>query len=1008
MPYSYLKTNANLVAIQQRIEAAIYEPLAELQAKAWVTPEPVPFKERMSGEAREIAIGQTWGKLWDCGWFEFSGQIPATARGRQAVLLIDLSGEGCVVDQNGMPVQGLTTVSSVFDLSLGKPGKKVVELFERAEGNEAIDLWVEAGANDLFGSYQNNGILKEAHIAVCNPQMRSLFYDFSVLRELAEQLPADSARAAQIVATLHNASNLLFDYTDEEACQARQVLAKELNKTGGTPSLSVKAIGHAHMDLAWLWPIRETIRKGGRTFATVLRMMERYPDYVFGGSQPQLYQWTKDYYPGLYEQIKARVSEGRWELQGGMWVEADTNVSGGEALVRQVLYGKRFFKKEFNKDMEMLWLPDVFGYSAVLPQILKKSGINYFLTIKLSWNTFNNFPHHTFTWEGLDGSQVLAHLPPEGTYNSSAAPRAIVAAEKSYQDKYVSDRCVLLFGIGDGGGGPGEEHLERLLREKNLAGLAPVEQGPIIDFFKEIEKIQPEYKTWRGELYLEKHQGTFTSQARNKWFNRKMELSLREFEFFASLAHHLAGYAYPTEELETIWKEILLYQFHDILPGSSIGRVYDESVERYRALFERTQQLIKEATNSWAGLIDTSQYGQPVVVTNSLSWVRDEWLPVKDRWLKLSVPAMGYRLVDLNQPSSSIPTDSLAASTGQLENDLLRIKFSPDGLITSIFDKELEREIVPEGAAANRLSLYDDRGDAWDFAYGYEEKRIRDGLTLDQTRAYLDGPRAIVEQTYFTRNRRSSLSQKIILTLGSRRIDFVTEVDWHEQEKMLRTGFETNIRSQEAACNIQFGTLLRPTHQNTSWDMARNEIPAHKWVGLSDGGYGVALLNDSRYGYKIDQGLLDLNLLRSPLYPDPQADQGQHVFTYSLFPHPGNYTTGQVVRAGYELNVPLQYTELPVQKGNLAATGSYVEPLAENIVVETVKKAEDSADLVVRLYESWGQVTEATIHFGLKPDRVTLTNLMEEDIKVLDFQGVDLVLNFQPFEIHTLKLAWLK
>lgn len=998
MPYFFGKTGSELKNIENRLEAATYRPLADMQAQVWVTPEPTPFKERTSGEHREIAIGQSWGKLWDCGWFHFTGQVPADAKGRKVVLLIDLSGEGCLVDKDGTPVQGLTTVSSEFDLSLGRPGKRVIEFLDKSKGNEVVDIWVEAGTNDLFGKYQDSGILKEANIAICQPEVRALYYDFSVLRELAAQLSQDSARAAQVTAALYKAGNCLYDYTDEEAAEARKCLEKELNKTGGTPSLSLQAVGHAHIDLAWLWPVRETIRKAGRTFSTVLRMMERYPDYVFGGSQPQLYRWTKDYYPGVFEQIKKRVAEGRWELQGGMWVEADTNVSGGEALVRQLLHGKRFFQQEFNKTMEMLWLPDVFGYNAAIPQLLKKAGVNYFLTIKLSWNTFNDFPHHTFWWEGIDGSRVLTHLPPEGTYNSSAMPRAIVAAEKTFADKYVSDRAVLLFGIGDGGGGPGEEHLERLDREKNLAGLAPVKQGPAIDFFHEIEKEAEAFKTWRGELYLEKHQGTFTSQGRNKWFNRKIELALRELEWFASLGLGQPGYSYPAKELDLLWKEFLLYQFHDILPGSSITRVYDESRERYAAILDRVKALTTEAKTRWAANLNTAGLTRPVVLTNSLSWDRQEWVKVNGQWLQADLPAMGYQVVETGQSSA---IDGLTASDKTLENDQLRVEFAGDGSISSIFDKANGREVVG-ASGANRLTLYEDKGDAWDFGYGYEDRPIRKGLTLAETKAYVDGPQAVVEQTYYSKENRSRFHQKIILTAGSRRLDFVTEVDWHEREKMLRTSFRLTTRSQAAACNIQFGTLVRPTHQNTSWDMARNEIPAQKWVDLSDGSYGVALLNDSKYGYKIDQDLLDLNLLRSPLFPDPEADQGQHTFTYSLYPHTGDYTTGQVVQAGYELNVPVEVLEIAAQKGNAPARAGYFTPLAENIVIEAVKKAEDGDALVVRLYEAWGRATETALQINLPAKRVYLANLVEEEGERLELAEGKVNLKFGPFEIHTL------
>jgi alpha-mannosidase len=387
----------------------------------------------------------------------------------------------------------------------------------------------------LFGRFRS-GTLKEAKIAVCREEVRQLYYDAEVLLETAERLPAGSARKERILQVLYEVSLFLTDLSDERVAQARLMLGEQLAKRGGDPALTISAVGHAHLDLAWLWPIRETIRKGARTFATALRMMEQYPDYVFGASQPQLYDWIKQYYPKLYARVKERVMEGRWELQGTMWVESDTNVPGGESLIRQILYGKRYFKQEFGVETKSLWMPDVFGYTASLPQLMKKSGTDYMMTQKLSWSVYNRHPHHTFFWEGIDGSRVLTHMPPEDTYNSPAAPRSIIKAETDYLDKNISEYCLMLFGIGDGGGGPGEEHLERLAREKNLLGLSPVVQEPSSEFFEKLNKDQHRYQTWRGELYLEKHQGTLTTQGRNKRYNRKLEKALRELEFALVLA----------------------------------------------------------------------------------------------------------------------------------------------------------------------------------------------------------------------------------------------------------------------------------------------------------------------------------------------------------------------------------------------------------------------------------------------------------------------------------------
>jgi alpha-mannosidase len=1007
VPYHYMQTQRDLTTTLHKIEGAIYNPLAELHTEAWITPEPVPFGERQSGTHKVLSIGQSWGKLWDCAWFHFTGIVPEAAAGKAVVLLIDLSGEACVVDNDGSPILGLTTVSSEFDRSLGGPGKRVVPLAQSAKSGEVVDLWADAGCNDLFGVYRDSGTLKSAHIALYNEEMFQLYHDFEVLRELMTKLSQEKARYHRILSALSRAANELVEYTTEEAQRARTILSSELAKAGGTPSLKISAIGHAHIDLGWLWPIRETIRKGARTFSTVLAMMDRYPDYVFGASQPQLYQWMKDYYPQLYKKIQAKIAEGRWETQGAMWVEADTNVSGGEALVRQIIYGKRFFREEFGKDPKMLWLPDVFGYTAALPQILKKAGVDYFLTIKLSWNSINAFPHHTFFWQGIDGSRVLAHMPPEGTYNSSAAPRAIIEAEKKFADKAVSEHCALVFGIGDGGGGPGTEHLERLAREKNLDGLAPVTQEHMETFFDRISQDTTGYQTWTGELYLERHQGTYTTQGRSKRFNRKMELALRELEFTATFAEVLVGHTYPTQELDAIWKEILLYQFHDILPGSSITRVYDESLARYQQLFEQTQQLLSQAQAALIPQSDAAQNSQSVTVFNSLSWERSEWLRIHDQWHYVAAPSLGYTTLNLaTHLRNDEALKGLIASTDVLENDKLRVSFATDGTIEAIFDKEHQREVLAPDAAANRLAVYHDEPyefDAWEVSITYD-KRPPQYFRLEKAEARIDGPQAIVEQHY--RFGQSTLQQHIVLTAGSRRIDFITTVDWQESHKMLRTSFPVAILATEVTCDIQFGWIKRPTHRNTSWDMARYEICAHKWIDLSQWDYGVALLNDCKYGHKVSENVLDLNLLRSPSYPDPQADRAQHEFTYALYPHAGNHIVGSIMRAGYELNVPLRSIPGTPQQSHRPASLSLAHIEAENVIIETVKKAEKSDDIILRLYEASGATTRTSLTFDKEIKAIWKTNLMEEPEKSQDHQQKSVELTLSPFEIQTLRVQF--
>lgn len=1002
MPYEPLRPE-RLEDMKNIIERHIYTELAPLKVKAWVTREPVPYAERMDGQPVELVPGARWGELWDCAWFHFEGMVPAEAAGKKVVLLIDVNGELCLVDRDGTPYQGLTNVNSEFDMSLGKPGKRVVHIAESAKGGETIDWWGDAGCNDLFGRFRS-GTLKEAVIAECREDVRALYYDVEVLLELALQLPEDSSRRVQILQSLYDVSLFLNVLDEEEVRRARQRLAPELAKRGGDPTLTVSAVGHAHMDLAWLWPIRETIRKGARTFSTALRMMERYPDYVFGASQPQLYQWIKEHYPGLYEQVKSRIAEGRWEIQGAMWVEPDSNVSGGEALVRQILYGKRFYEKEFGKTPRSLWVPDIFGYTASLPQLLVKSGIEYMVTQKLSWNTYNDYPHHTFFWEGIDGSKVLTHLPPEDTYNSPAAPRSLMKIEKEYHDKNVSDRALMLFGIGDGGGGPGEEHLERLARETNLLGLPPVVQETSEAFLDKLNERASRYAAWSGELYLERHQGTLTTQGRNKRYNRLMEKSLRELEFAAVLAEQLCGMDYPKAELEEIWKEMLLYQFHDILPGSSIKRVYDESLARYEVMLERTEQLIAERYDSIARLVTPGGDDQAAaVVFNSLPWGRREWISLEGEWRYVMVPAMGY--ANVGKAPEGEPQEMLSAEPERLENGSLRVTFRPDGAISSIYDKLRHRELVREGTAVNMLTIFDDRGgDAWDFRGDYRSKPSRN-VEVSEVRAGIDGPEAYVEHIY--RFGQSVLTQRVVLTQGSPRLVFRTDADWQETDTMLRAGFPLDIHAREVTGEIQFGHLKRPTHRNTSWDYARDEICAHQWIDLSENGYGVSLLNDSKYGFRADDQGLDINLLRSPGYPDPTADRGRHQFVYALYPHEGNAADAHVYKAGYELNVPLRVhrTGAPeVEDKVLAEVYSAFESDHPDIMIEAVKQAEDSGAVIVRLYEAAGGRAEGKLRVGLPFTSVQEVNLMEEHIReLLPAADGSVSVKLKPFEIQTLQ-----
>jgi alpha-mannosidase len=983
-----------------RIEQSIYEPLADLEIVAWTSAEPLAYADREKGNRTVFKKGDKWGQLFDCAWFRFRGVVPPAAAGKEIVLLLDLSGELLVVDEQGNPQQGLTTAASWYDYSLGKPGKKVLYPRRKLAAGDTVDVWADAGNNDLFGILQNNGTVHEASIAAVHSDRLGLYYDYWVLHDLMQQLPATSARYQKILFALWNAKQALITFGDDDVRRARAFLAAELGKKNGDVSLRFSAVGHAHLDLAWLWPLRESYRKGARTFSHVLTMMERYPEFRFVASQAQLYQWMKDMYPALYDRVKEAVAAGRWDAMTASWVEFDTNVPWGEALVRQLLHGKMFARKEFGLDVKTCLLPDSFGYTGALPQLLKKAGVEYLVTTKMSWDRYNTYPHHTFFWEGIDGSKVLVHLPPEGTYNSPASPRVIRYAENEYQDKAVSEDALVIFGIGDGGGGPGIEHIERLMREKNLDGLAPVTMETIQQFVKRLDPAREWYHTWSGELYLACHQGTYTTQARNKRHNRLMEVGLHALELAALLAEQKAGVSYPASTLDRLWKETLLYQFHDILPGSSITRVYKETDERYPAMEQEVAEISQSAIQKIAGRVDSSRCTAPMCVLNTLSWSRTEWMHIEERWIRVTGVPLGYALIDA---ASTTPiSGTLRATTQQLENDLLSVEFGADGSIQSVFDKEHQREAIAAGETANALVVYDDRGDAWDYAWDYEYRAVG-RFTLSGAEASLDGPRAILTQRYSFGT--STIEQRIILTAGSRRVDFETRADWQETGKMLRTLFPVNVKSSEVACDIQFGHIRRATHRSSSWEQGQYEIPAQKWIDLSQRNYGVALLKDCKYGHKVAGNVIDINLLRSPIYPDPVTDKGSHQFTYALYPHAGDHVSGGVIRAAYEMNYPMQAFATSVHHGELPASFSFASVDAPNVIIESVKKAEDGAGIIIRLYEAHGIDAKASVHLGQQAVRACTASLLEEEIAEVPLRDGTISLPFTPFEIVTLRVV---
>lgn len=969
MPYLKKRYLKSIERCMENLKQKVYTPVAPLAITCYATAEPVPYAQRTTGRKLTLTEGEAWGaNVFDCGWFHFEGEVPSSCAGKEVVLLIDVSGEGLIVDANGEPVQGMTCVDSDYDFSLGRPGKWVYPFMEKGEAGAKVDVWMDAGCNDLFGKMHNEGRIQLARIGVMDRALFDLYYDFAVLVDYLHCSEEKSARTNQILFQLYDAVT-----TDDYAQMAKTTKAL-LSCRGGDAPLKLTAIGHAHMDLAWLWPVRETKRKGARTFSTALAMMDRYPDYVFGASQPQLFQWMKEEYPGLYQRIKEKVAEGRIEAQGCMWVEADTNVTGGESLVRQILYGKRFFKEEFGKDVKVLWLPDVFGYSAALPQILKKSGNEVFMTQKLSWSQHNRFPHQTFRWRGIDGTEIFTHMLPEDTYNSPLLPRGVRKAEENYIDSGVCDEALMLFGIGDGGGGPGVEHLESAKRVKDFYGLCPVEQAPAQPMLLRLkEKTWDRLPRWQGELYLERHQGTYTTSARSKRCNRKMENALRELEFLCVLT----GTDCP--ELEAIWKEVLLYQFHDILPGSSIQRVYDESLARYAVLMDKVKALTAERAAMVSG---------EKTLFNSLSWPRSVIRHEPDGLYRVTVPAMGYT----DALGEKITESTVSAAGTTLENRFLKAEFAPDGALISCFDKRTGRESL--SAPSNRFALWREQfSDCWDISIGYTDWQPAYFALTEQRFGVEDGE-AVCRQRYAYGA--SVLDVTARLGEDDAYLTFDVHADWQEADLMLRTSFETQVHTDRAGFDIQYGLLHRSNTENTLWDKAQFEVCAHKWVDLSESNWGVALLNESKYGFRVKENVIDMNLLRAQHYPSDLTDRGEHTFSYALYPHGGDVRTGEVKERAYEFN-------MPVWAGHGAACGERSFLQAQGVLVESLKPAEDGNGVILRAYEPYGTHADMRIDLG-REYVVTPCDLLENAIGEC-FRASVLTGDTTPFDIRTWRLT---
>jgi len=967
-----------------RLKNHVYYKICDLDMTIYFSKEPLTYADRMKGEKRKVNVGERWGDLFDCAWFNITGTVPKSGENQPLVFIMDINGEAVIYDDTGCPYRGITNVNTQFDRTQGLPGKRVVRYKNDAKEGEKIDFWMDAGCNDLFGNYRS-GTVVEMYLAGCNYTARKLYYDFFVMFDWMKSLSNEDPARYELMDALFEIRDTLIDYTPEEYEHCFTITKRMLSKENGEVPFKLTAIGNSHLDLAWVWPIRETKRKAARTFSTALENMDRYDEYLFGASQGQLYEWVKQDYPMLHKKIKDKIDENRWEIMGSMWVESDTNIPSGESLIRQILYGNDYWEKEFGKRCNYVWLPDTFGYSAALPQIMRKCGMDYFLTIKISWNKYTRFPYTNFIWRGIDGSEIPTHMPPSGNYLSSAAPSALhdSAVNSAKNGQYIP--ALLPYGIGDGGGGPSPCHLEYLMREKNLRGLPPVKQGFISDFLDEFGKFKSKLPIYDGELYLECHLATYTTQSRSKRYNRKTEQLLHDVEMLSAVAMRTCGYSYPQSELEEIWKEVLLYQFHDVLPGTSINRVYDESHATYEILMKKLVELKEKAQNALIQRIDTSAYENPAIVFNTLSFARSRWIKTNAGYQYITVPAMGYIVIDL-----SIGVNQ-EAQKKSLENDILAVTFDNTGAITSIYNKVLDKELL--SAPSNLLLIYDDTGDAWEIEREYLNKKPT-RVSLVSSKFEIDGPVCKVIQEYSYHS--STFTVEISLAENSDRLEMHAIADWQEDGRMLRIRFEHAVSSNTVDCEIQFGHIARSTLYNTEAEKAQYEVCAHRWIKASQPGMGFALLNDCKYGYFAKRNVIEMNCLRSSYHPGRRMEIGKQEFSYAVYSDNGCDGHVAVTKAGYDFNYDLDVVNAQSVKNELPSELSFISMDKPNIIVETVKKCEYADDIVIRAYELSGVSQKASIELGLPTDEVRLSDMTERNMETIEND-----ISFHGFEIQT-------
>ncbi len=1033
-----------IMAWRLELSKHLYQPIGTINLEAAFTKAQYSLEQALETlKFVPVSPETAWGGKWEYGWFKGELTIPDFAEGQTIALMLDVGRETKVtMELRGdemVPVLEEDVAEAAVYINGDYAGAmdyqhKVLFFTDAAKVGERFSVVMEAYAGHGPREWRSGPTppdretvpeppemqckVGENHFGIWNELAYQLTMDVETLYDLRDNLDEDSLRVMEIDEGLKDFT-LIADFEAPPAQMmasfqaARDRLKPLFEKKNGDTTPEMIAFGHAHLDVAWLWPLAETERKCVRTFSSQLALMKRYPEYKFLQSQPHLYQMVKDHYPDLYDKVMEAVSRGQWIPEGAAWVEPDTNITGGESLIRQLIHGKRFYRDEFGVDCQLLWLPDVFGYSGALPQIILGCGVRFFSPQKIFWAYHGGepFPYNTFIWEGIDGSQVMAHFHYE--YSSEVKPSEVINRWKDRVQKDGFSARLFPFGWGDGGGGATREHLESARRLKNLEGVPKFRIDNPVNFFLEQEKVGwPEAK-YAGELYFQAHRGTYTSQAKTKMLNRHCEYALRDAEIWGAVSKTMGLFKFPYEAWDAAWKKLLLNQFHDILPGSSIHRVYEEAEEQLGEVLESGETWMEAAQKA----LIKEKTG--ISFFNSLSWDRCELAALPEglegirssgdkelavqvvgnkHYAEVKVPAFGWQGY---LPAAPGPYDNTIRANEQvLENDLVRVNFNEFGEITSIYDKEKEDELT--AGLCNSLKMYQDipsAFDAWDIDSMYRYRPV-DMLEKAEISVEASGP--LFGSLLIKRNlNNSSMVQRITLRRNSRRMDFQTLVDWQERHKLLKVNFPVDYRAREALHEIQFGHITRPTHRSREIDRDRFEVSNHKWTALAEPDRGFAILNDSKYGVDVLDNSINLTLLKSPLAPDMTADRGQQAFTYAFYFWNGPFFESGLVQQAYQLNIPLRMIE------GYAESQSLFRIDQPNVILETVKPAEDSTsgDIILRLYESMGNKTQIRLTSSLPIKRVFQADMLENIKEECTWTEKGLELDFRPFEIKTFRLV---